>query len=496
MEDYVFVNASAKQELSLVNLLVGETRTGKLLYGFFYYAISYFKSAISIRLIGIISLGLFAYLMYRLLSMYQVKSEHAFLLSVLVCTLPSVQILVAWVVCIPYIYSAILSLGAGLLMFKPDLKRSKHSSLHCKGSFIIIIIMLIISMQIYQPTAMLYWASGIIPLLLLKDTDFVKKWHIPFIKFFSAGFIALATYFLSVKILHFVFNTGFVGRGGILEITKIPLKLTWFFYCPLNYALNLWNIFPTYNFAGIIGAVIVGMFLANMLKLLNNENRAKLLRNHILRLFLVTGVLLLSYLPNLIITDTVPPYRTLVSLTIAVCFSFYTGLVNISWVFKFMPGFSEDLRDKIVTVSLIILALISAYHAYTNVHNFALLQANDFNYVKSSISEYGSSDLSGIEEIYVRRYDRTKIIEMGFLYDEFGLPTSAHPWGPANVVRRALVELGIKTDIIINHGAADRPMPKGENILAIDMTKFDYVNTYRSSISESQRYCLTIPTRL
>jgi hypothetical protein len=318
----------------------------------------------------------------------------------------------------------------------------------------------------------------------------------PFILYIFTGLVSTAAYFFSVKILHFFLSIGFPGRGGLLELTKIPLKLEWFFCCPLTYALNLWNIFPTYKLASIVGIIIIGMFLLNILQALKKENRLNLLWNHCLRLFLVTGIVFLSYLPSLVITDTVSPYRTLASLTVIIFFLFYSGLVSIFYFINFRPGFLSNLKDKAITITLIILTLIATYHARNNVNNFAQLQATDFKYVKSALSEYGISELSRISEIYVRRIDENKIREKGFLYDEFGISTTSHPWGPANVVRMALHELGIKADIKINQLAFDKPIPEGENVFTIDMTKLDYVNNYNSSITKPQKHCLTIPSRL
>jgi hypothetical protein len=191
----------------------------------------------------------------------------------------------------------------------------------------------------------------------------------------------------------------------------------------------------------------------------------------------------------------VSPYRTLASLTIVICFLFYFGFVNILDFFNFILKFSADLRDRVVTISLTILALIVTYNIHNNLNNFAMLQANEYKYVKSTISEYGISKVSKMPEIYVRTTDANEIIEKGFPYiDEFA--TTAHPWGPPNVIRRALHELGINANIKITQGEFDKPIPKGENILVIDMTKFDYLSSYKRSNTSLQRYCLTIPPRL
>jgi hypothetical protein len=162
MEDYIFVNS--QEEHSLLNLLVSETIAGKSLYGIFYYLIAnYFEHANSIRLLGIISLGLLAYIIYKFLKTYLIKSEHSFLISILVCTLPAFQIYVAWTVCVPYIYSAILSVLAGVLFFNVVMNKNTRRFIQV-ATFFIIVFLLVIAMYIYQPTAMLYWAVSIIPL--------------------------------------------------------------------------------------------------------------------------------------------------------------------------------------------------------------------------------------------------------------------------------------------------------------------------------------------
>ena len=498
MEDYDFIN-SYRGHPSLLGEMSNWAGSGLVGYGIFAYAVTYAKSAIFVRLLSIIGLGLLAYFIYTILKMYLVKTEHAFFISVLVCTLPAFQVIVAWLSCAPNIPSAILSVIACLLSLKVVSKKITRESIPIT-SFLIIISLLVIAMHIYQPSAMIYWSASIIPLSVLKDEDFIEKWYMRFIIHIAIGLISIAVYFFSVKILHYALNISFVGRGELLKLTNIPLKLNWFFFCPLTYALNLWNSFPTYKLAGIVGIIIIWLFLSKFLQVLRKEKRIDLLWNHCQRLFLITGILFLCQLPNLVITDTVSPYRTLASLTTAICLLFYFGFVNILEFLKFIPGFSADLKDKTVTISLIILSLIATYHAHNNVNDFAMLHANEFKYVKSAISEYGISKLSGISEIYVRRPDRNKVIESGFVYEEFGLPTTAFPsYGPPTVIRKALYELGvyeIKARKNITQGASDEPIPKGENILVIDMTKFDYLSKYNSSITKPQRYCIAFPTRL
>jgi len=495
MDDYAFVKTNITQEKSLYEEIIDRARDGKVLYGVFLHIISNnIKHDNLFRLLGIIGLSFLSYVLYTILKIYQIKTEHAFLISVLVCTLPSFQLFVAWLVTFPYIYSAILSFTAGLILFKVVSEKNKGISIYRLGSlFIIIGLLMLAALHIYQPTAMLYWAIGIIPLSVLKDEDFKDRWRLPFTVYFFIGFVSLAVYFLTVKILHHVFNVGFPSRGGLIDLTKIPLKLNWFFYCPLIYSLNLWNIFPSYKIAGIVSIIIIGIFLSNILQALKKEKRRSLLWVHCQKLFLITGILLLSYLPNLLVTDNVPAYRTLVSLETAICFLFYFGFLGF---LKFIPRFSVNFKDKTVTIFLLILALITTYHAHNNVNNLAMLQANELKYVKSAISEYGTSKISKISEIYIRRPDDKKIIEKGFLYDEFGRPTTSFRWGPPQVLRVALHELGIKRNIKITQGASDESIPIGENIMAIDMTKFNYLSNYNSSITKPQRYCLTFPKRL
>lgn len=501
MEDYGFINSY--REHSLLGEIETWSGSGLSVYGIWTYVISsYAKSAIFVRLLSVIGLGLLAYLIYTILRMYRVKTEHAFLISILVCTLPSFQIITAWLSCAPYLYSAILSVIAGLLSLKVVSNKITLRSIPV-ASFLIIIFILVIALHMYQPSAMIYFAVCIIPLSLLKDEDFIEKWHMRFIIYIALGLISIAVYFFSVKVLHFVMNIGFVGRGEFIKLTNIPLKLKWFFFCPLNFALNLWNSLPTYKLASIVGIIIIWFFLSQILQVLKKEKKMDLLWNHCQRLLFITGILFLCYLPHLMVTDTIPVYRTLASLTTAICFLLYFGFVNILDFFKFIPGFSTDLKDKTVTISLIILALITAYHAHNKVNDFANLHANEFKYVKTAISaEYNISKLSGISEVYVRRHDRNKIIESGYIYEEFGLPTTAFPnYGPPTVIRKAFHELGmldlvrLNGKISITEGDSDTPVPTGENILVIDMTKLDYLND-NSFITNAQRYCLTIPTRL
>ena len=93
--------------------------------------------------------------------------------------------------------------------------------------------------------------------------------------------------------------------------------------------------------------------------------------------------------------------------------------------------------------------------------------------------------------------DRKKIIEKGYPYDDsFWRPTTTEKREGSKLVRTALNELGFKTHIKITADFCDAPIPKGNNILILDMTKFDFLSNYNSVITDPQRYCLTFPARL
>ncbi len=481
-DDFFWIWSHLPQEELYKGLLGEGLVQGRLIYGLLKYIIfdyiNSFKSieaANTIRFAGIIGIGLLAYVVYVFLKLNRVKAVHAFLISILICTLPSLQLYVSWVVCVPYIYSALLSAFSALLLFKVVLKGKGEKTFHRVIAVLAAMILLVIAMTIYQPTAMIFWAMIAVPLAMLRDEDLINKWYSPFIIYFAVGVASMAVYFCAVKIVHVSMNMAMDSRGTFISFEHIPYKLFWFLFSPLKNALNLWNIFPTYKMGIFVGIIIVAGLLSGsrhaILQVIK-ERRLNLLWKHSLRMFFIIIVILLSYLPNLLVVESWATYRTLISLAAVIYLLLCCGFINIVEFFKFVPEFSGKIRNSLITVILIMFTINATYLAHDNVNRyFATLQSKEFSYIKDSIRKYGTADLSEVSKIYVRKPNKKNFIKRGFIY-EFGQISSLKNWAIIPMVRLALYESGVNNKISIRIGKSIAPLPEHENVLVIDMTKF------------------------
>lgn len=444
---------------------------GRFGQGFIIYsALKYVKplesieSTKTIRLVSIIGLALFATVMYAIFKLCRFRADHAFLISTSICMLPSFQVDVSWIEFIPAICSLLFTSLSVLLLFNVIFANEKRTYTSIRLSTALVLYVVALSM--YQPSAMMYWAFGVILLFTVNDYNiFKKEWH-PFLRYLFFGLISIAVYYLVfVKILPSFMNLEFCGRdrASLITLYDIPRKLGWFLTSAFKNAVNLWNIYPTYKFAIFIGTTtFIGIVCGQLQEI--KERRTSLSR-HFQKYFIILCLIILSYLPNLIVRESWAGYRTIISLTTTVYLLFCFGIINIVEFFNFLPDFSEKLRKTAITISLTIITIVSAVLAYNNVKDFAMLQSNELKYVKNVIQEYRQSHQ--LLKIYVRR----PISPAGPL--EFGRPTTSESWGASSLVQVALHELGVRyQDTQIIHGPSNAPLPEDRNVLVIDMVKF------------------------
>ncbi len=363
--DYVYLGSEGERT-HIMSLNIIE---GRILNGFLLSAIvSNIRASNSnktARLVGIIGMSLFAFVMWAIFKRFQFRSDHAFLMSALICTLPHMQINFLWNSCIFYSYSAFLSSLSALILFNVINKEGNERRANEILGFLTAIILLVTSLTIYQSAAMMYWVIGVIFVLTGNNNDFLNKYRRPFVKYLFVGLASIVVYyFVFVKIVPFVMNIS-VDRGTIVTIHRLPVKLIKFLIIPLKNAINLWNIYPTYKFALFVSMIIFSDIIIGLLQAIK-EKKQFLISNYRQKYFLIFCLLTLSYFPSLIVAEDAYTYRTLISLGAALSILFCFGLINIVEFFRFIPNFSAELRKTAVTVLLTVLVVVTALMARHN----------------------------------------------------------------------------------------------------------------------------------
>jgi hypothetical protein len=458
--------------------MVWEGRPLETLYYYFIFnkfinALRSVEAANFARLIGVIGIGLLAYVLFLIFKTNRFRTDHAFLLSILICTLPPIQTYVGRVHTVILIYCVLLSALAALIMFKALFREDRNKTAMAM-SVLIAMILFIMSLNIYQPAAMTYWAIAVIPFIIIRDEDFTKKRALFFAMYCSVGFASMLIYMGITKIIGLQLNLNVSYRGVLIHRGEIYDRIIWFINYPLYGALNLWNIFPVKKVALFVGIPIVfGMlygFGRVVFKIIVEKKGGILLWRYLIILPLIP----LSFLTNIVSSNLhepgIPLHRYFIALETILLLLLYWGSINITDFFKSAFNFSADLQKKILSIGLLILTVGATFLANHNVDKyFTTLHTNELKYTKNMIQEYGIANLSKDTNIIVITPDKHSRYEFGVL-SSLGYVSSI------SMVRLALYELGINLDIPVEfinfNEQPNRQLPEGENILVIDMRKF------------------------
>lgn len=364
------------EPVKMMNIALKE---GRILNAYYlYYLGSYVKSSNStkkVRYVGVIGIALFASVMWAVFKRFRFRSDHAFLMSALICTLPAMQFSFLYLNCISYIYSAWLASLSALIMFNVIYNEETKGRTYKITGVLTSIILMVASHSLYQSNAMMYWAIGVIFCLTGDNHDFFKKYQRPLVKYFLVGLISMAIYYIVfMKIVPHAMNISMDERTSFVPFNMIPMKFAKFIFIHLKHALNLWNVYPAFTFAIFISAIILYGIRLNLLPEIKEEKQ--LLASSFLQKYYVIFILLiLSNLPSLIVPETAFYYRTLLPFGTALTVLFCFALFNIVEFPRFLPNFSAGSRKTIITALLTVLFIVTALLArYNAVHWFSPAQ--------------------------------------------------------------------------------------------------------------------------
>lgn len=462
---------------------------GRLLEVFYIY-ITYLKyvnplktldAASTVRLVNIIAVGLLACVLYIIFKVNKFKTFHAFLLSILICTLPPFQYYVGIICCGgSFIFSAIFSSLATLVIFLTAFKDNRKIT-NTAIAILMAIVLLGIALNFHQSTTMIYWSLALVPLITLKDESFIKKMGIPYTIYLFTGFTSMVLYYINVKIMLFLIDftiNNIARRGSLIGINEISHRIIDFINYPLYTALNLWNIFPNKMIGLSVGIIILASIFFGfgrvLLNVITDKNDKNLLFDSLCRYSLIIILLLLSYFPNTILKESInfmiPKFRLLIGLETTVVLLLYWGLfMNTPDFFRYLLNFSANLRDKLITFGLIILTIVATFYAHQNINNFVKLHTGELEYVKNTIQEHGISTLSKDSKIYTIPSN----VEFLDYHSPFTDLTSMARGPATEMFHLALYELGVNSEIhVIFYENYDNFLPKDRNALIIDMRNY------------------------
>lgn len=405
-----------------------------------------------LRVLSILGIILLAwYFSYVLLVTGRGLFESLFL-SIIVFTTPAFQVYASWAVAAFYPFAA-LTAGIALqktnqLFFTCTWPENRWQTI---AGLIEATALLVASLSVYQPAAMVFWAFAAVT--LFRPGLPFRSVLLCFIWQTGICVAALVGSYVIYRLGQTLFGTGSLLALPSLRALDVSYKMFWFVREPLVNALNWVVLFPRTWLAVPVAIIVV-------LGLLLYFEGTDLERFGQLAIALV--ILPLSYISNLIVAENWSSYRTLSAL----------GAVIVVYMFFALAGYVK-LRRRFgaalpVAGLLVAPALLACIIASYNVQTyFASPLYRERMWIHEKLQ---SADLKLARGIYVVAAEWSQSIAPGVRYDEFGFPFSARDYALKPAVSQMLVELGTGNQgLAVQIVAAEAARRAPEGFLVLDM---------------------------
>jgi hypothetical protein len=424
-------------------------------------------------LLGVLLLGLATFAWLRL---QRVRTAPAFLLCVVLLTLPSTLLCVAYINCGSYGWGA-LAAALALLTFAPALLRPTMS---WTGKLLLgaaAWVLLLTGMFLYQPSALYYWALATAALLCAPCPDWptFRGRAGPLL---VLGLASMAGYFAAYKTYFWALGLAPLPRG---ELTgDVGGKLAWFWGEPLHNALSLWQLPATHErFSRNVLLLILAGAAADLLGGLLRRSadgpeagrRGRGAAAALARWLTAAALLPLSYAFNLAVRDEWPSYRTLLALTATTAVLAFAALLRLA---DHLPA---RLGRPALTAVLALAAGASLFAGGTNLMRLLILpRIGEFDVLKAQLLHF---DPARHRSVHVVRPERGCGLAPAAIYDEFGTASTGSTWVPEGMVRKAWAELQRPgPPPPVSQSGPDEDATPPEGALVIDMRQLYQLNPY------------------
>lgn len=329
-----------------LSILNWDTLSGRPVYGIIQYSASFLVESVErlalLRSVAIVLLIFTGYYIYSLCQKDALLENQAqrITFALLLCLLPSFQVYVAWASCFPYVAAILLAGASYRLSIKPEIA--------CR---LLAFCLLTIAFCLYQPAAMTFTFFAALDLCFSERKIDRKRALISLIVLGAGMFAAL----IASKVLPVQLYGHTLPRSAFSY--DIPVKLKWFFTEYLKNVICNFDL-GAKTVSVIISAIVIGFGLKKI-KAAGND-----------KFYLMFVLLLIAALPNLIVSESMAAYRTLIAGALITSSAFILGLFEISKKLKWKNAFYALL--VIAAASLAISHLINGYSVPAR-KEFALL---------------------------------------------------------------------------------------------------------------------------
>ena len=410
-----------------------------------------------VRLFAVVTIVALALLLHWALVRSGIGRTPAALIAVLVCSMPAFQVYASWAVLFGAPLAALLAGGASVLAVAAiDAPRELVAD-RVMGATA----MLLAALLIYQPPAMFFWvflAVAIVGARHESERAFrITRMH------FGVGAVALALAFLVTKLaVHYFGKTATAGPRATLA-HDVAGKARWFFEQPLYRSLNLFDLTPSRWLAALVASIAAGGILLWLLR-----------RSSQPLLYITVGMILipLSYLPNLVVQDMWPPFRTQVSISSLIALYTCLGALGMwltlrDWLLPRVSGNALKAAERAALAISVAFVSASAFLAAKNVTTLIVEpQMTELRMLRSQVAALPA----GVPRVAFVETDWHGGMTNLVVYDEFGLASSVRPWALEPAVDLVLREEGrlapnAPQPIVDVYGSDTTTFPKGEPVV-------------------------------
>jgi hypothetical protein len=401
------------------NIIDASAITGRVFSGlliqWFFAAAGTIENLRFVRLVAVITIAALALLLHWALVRAGFSAFGAALVAVLLCTLPAFQVYASWAVLFSSPLAALLAGAASLFTVSAvDGPRQLERDRYLGAVFLVVAALLI-----YQPAAMFFWVFFAIALVgaarqSRRSLRLVEA-H------FGVGFAALALAYVDIKVTVLVMGNSTTGAARNTLSHDVVGKTRWFVHQPLYRSLNVFDLTPTPWFAALVAVVSASGIVLWLLR-----------RGARPLLYVGVGLVLipLTYLPNLVVTDMWPAYRTQVAINALIALYLCLGAIGLWGTFGgwLKPRVGADALVAFNRAALglaVVFVVTSVATAARNVTTlFVLPHMTEQRLLRSRVAALpdGAARIAFIQTDWYGGATRQVV------YDEFGLPSSTRQW--------------------------------------------------------------------
>lgn len=394
-----------------------------------------------IHIVALLQIALTGWILYYFLRNYFQNHIHAFLTTILILTLPGFQIMTAYAGIVFHVSAILLASLSAFLVYQIPIHKSFRQRIFDKYT-LSSILLLWMSLSTYSSTAMFFWVFlFIVVLSSIHKPEFDLKRRI--FDFCFVGILGLISYALTLKSWEPLARQFSYGMYNPYKMDlNFIAKIRWFFKEPFLNSLNLWNVFPSIEWAVtlLIFILLTAVFNLYLLTKLRAQkfDLLKTSFSTIALAILLGSILVLSFLPSFLAKGEAAFYRCTIALSTIIIL---TVVWSLNRWFSLMP---IHLRSHFLTAMLTFFCFIAVLKAYNNVLWLRTYPSKvECEFVKDKIK----SALVKTKHIHFIQPAAWALRER---YDEFITPTTRYDQDMVGVVTTTLVELSKNTLILKN----------------------------------------------